>query len=214
MSKHILITGATRGIGFACTDRFAQAGWRITAVARSAKDLANLQANFPKTDLTIIPADLSTDAGIAAVPIQSYDVVLLNAATFIPGHLLTGEDVFTKLWALNGRGNHLLTRRLLPAMIAEGQGHLVVVGSLGTDYWPQHLTAYVATKYALRGLFLGWEAELSGTGILTTLVAPGATLTSSWDIEEPPADILSPEQVATTIFQAVEEKHTGRQIVQ
>ncbi len=211
MNRHILITGATRGIGRACLEAFAARGWRITALARSANDLQALRVAHPEAQLLTVSADLATTDGVASVPQAEYDVIILNAATFSPGQLLSSEqDVFSDLWALNGRGNHLLARRLLPAMIARNHGHLVVIGSLGTDYWPEHLTAYVATKYALRGLFLGWQAELARTNILTTLVAPGATLTSSWDNEEPPADILSPALVAEAVLRAVEQELTGR----
>ncbi len=214
MSKHVLITGATKGIGRACVDIFAQNNWRITAIARTADDLAALEAALPGASVITLAADLSTEAGVAAVPVLAYDAIILNAATFAPGQLLTGTpDAFTDLWALNVKGNHLMARRLLPALLAARQGHLLVVGSLGTDYWPAHLTAYVATKYALRGLFLGWQAELADTGIHTTLIAPGATLTASWEKEEPPADILPADYVAAAIFRAIQDQQTGRMVV-
>jgi short-subunit dehydrogenase len=103
---------------------------------------------------------------------------------------------------------------MLPALRKKGQGHLVVIGSLGTDYWPAHLTAYVATKYALRGLFHGWETELKESGVRTTLVAPGATLTSSWDNESPPAEILLPEQVAEFVWDVIRDRREGRLLLE
>jgi NAD(P)-dependent dehydrogenase (short-subunit alcohol dehydrogenase family) len=128
--------------------------------------------------------------------------------------LLRGDDQFERLWKLNVRANHRLVRRILPLLRKKEQGHLVVIGSLGTDYWPAHLTAYVATKYALRGLFLGWETELKDSGIRTTLVAPGATLTSSWDNEEPPSEILMPEQVAEFIGGVIRDGREGRLLIE
>lgn len=210
MTGHVLITGATKGIGRACAAHFAAEGWSITAVARSVKDLNNLQEDFPGADILPVVADLATESGIASVPQHAYDVVVLNAATFAPGGLLGEADVFTSLWALNVQGNYRLARRLLPVLQQKRGGHLIVIGSLGTDYWPEHLTAYVATKYALRGLFMGWASELAGSGVLTTLVAPGATLTSSWDGETPPPGILPPERVAETIWSVVMNGTEGR----
>ncbi|MEM1357248.1 MAG: SDR family oxidoreductase [Bacteroidota bacterium] len=217
MIPRILITGATRGIGRACAERFAAAGWAVTAVARKNADLSAMAADWQDQGWTspeTVVADLATDAGIVEVPMLAYDVILLNAGAYAPGGLLAaGEDVFTKVFALNVRANHLLARRLVPAMVKRREGHLVVIGSTGTDNWKTHMTAYVASKYALRGLFLGWEAELVSSGVLATLVAPGATLTSSWAGEKPPKDILPPEAVAQKVWEVVAQGIKGRVVV-
>lgn len=210
MSGHVLITGATKGIGRACAERFANQGWQVTAVARSEKDLAQLAQAFPHGRIISVVADLATEEGITAIPSRFYDVVVLNAATFRPGGLLGEQDIFRDLWKVNVEANHLLARQLLPFMQQNRKGHLVIVGSLGTDYWPAHLTAYVATKFALRGLFQGWASELAGSGVKAALVAPGATLTSSWADEVPPPDILAPERVAEVIWEAVQSGKEGR----
>lgn len=216
-APRVLITGATKGIGRACAAAFAGSGYAVTAVARTAADLTAMrsawQERFAATELTTVIADLTRTEGIAAVPTAAYDVVLLNAAAFAPGRLLDADDRFGDLLGLNVLGNHRLARRLLPEMTRRGCGHLVVIGSTGTDHWKGHLTAYVATKYALRGLFLGWERDLAGSGVLATLVAPGATLTASWDDETPPPGILMPDTVAEVVLRAVREKITGRIVV-
>ena len=206
--KEVLITGATKGIGRACAEVFLNGGWRVTAVARTKEDLEELGR---RENVLTIQADLGTEAGVAAVPVRAYDVVLFNAAAYAPGNLLAaGRDVFAELYPLNILGNHRLARRLLPTLMAGGRGHLVVIGSTGTDNWKGHMTAYVATKYALRGLFLGWREELAPTRVRCTLVAPGATLTSSWDGEEPPPDILAPEAVAAEVWRVVRDGVEGR----
>ena len=210
MRKHVLITGATKGIGRACAALFAAQGWQITAVARTAADLEAMEKSFPTGQLKTVAADLGTKAGVEAIPVRAYDVVLLNAAAFAPGPLLGDEDIYGQLWDVNVGANHKLARRILPAMIKHGSGHLVVIGSRGTDFQPAHLTAYVATKYALRGLFQGWAKELENTGVKASLVAPGATLTASWTNEEPPADILAPETVAEVVWACVREDVEGR----
>lgn len=215
MNKQVLITGATKGIGRACAEAFARAGYSVTAVARTVADLEQMrndwQQSFPTGDLRTITADLALPEGISAVPVTAYDVVVLNAAAFAPGRLLAkDQDHFTAMFDLNVLGNHRLARLLLPAMTERGRGHLIVIGSTGTDHWKGHMTAYVATKYALRGLFLGWEKDLAGSGVLSTLVAPGATLTASWDNEIPPPDILAPETVAEVVLNAVRKEITGR----
>lgn len=211
MSKHVLITGGSRGIGRACASRFLAAGWQVTVVARGQPGLQRLKTDFPGQQLTTVAADLATAAGRDRLPETVFDVVILNAAAFRPGALLTGDDVFGELWPTNVMTNHFLARTLVQRMLNNRvAGHLVVVGSLGTDYWPDHLTAYVATKYALRGLFLAWQRELAQTTIKCTLVAPAATLTSSWDGETPPPGILAADTVAEVIFATVSNGTEGR----
>ncbi|OAV43547.1 SDR family oxidoreductase [Lewinella sp. 4G2] len=208
MSKTVLITGGTRGIGRACAEAFLAADYAVTIVARSSAALTEMATQL---GVFTIAADLSKETGVAAVPIRPYDVVVLNAAAFAPGTLLDAEsDTFTELLPLNVLANHHLARRLLPEMIAQNDGHLIVIGSTGTDNWKGHMTAYVANKYALRGLFYGWQQELALSQVRCTLVAPGATLTSSWDNEEVPEGILMPEEVAGVVLGVVEKGEEGR----
>jgi short-subunit dehydrogenase len=75
------------------------------------------------------------------------------------------------------------------------------------------MTAYGVTKKMLRALYEGWETELSGSGVRATLIAPGATLTSSWENETPPPRILQPAEVAELTYRAVTEGLTGRLVI-
>ncbi|NJB87448.1 short-subunit dehydrogenase [Lewinella marina] len=199
-----IITGASRGIGRACAETFAVAGYRVTAVARTEAQLRELQRSHPTVEPLV--ADLTV-----SVPTGIYDVVILNAGYYAPGGLLDpGRDVFGESWELNVMANHRLARALLPPLLERGHGHLVVIGSSATDDTSAHMTAYGATKKCLRILYEGWERELKGSGVRTTLVAPGATLTSSWAEETPPPNILQPAAVAELVLRCVTEGLTGR----
>lgn len=158
----------------------------------------------------MVVADLNESPDLSG----EYDVVILNAGYYAPGGLLDRErDVFSESWRLNVVANHHAARQLLPAMIARGSGHLVVIGSTATDDPSPHMTAYAATKKALRGLFDGWTQELAGSGVRTTLIAPGATLTSSWEGETPPPRILAATSVADLVYRTVTEGLTGRLVL-
>ena len=209
MSRTVLITGGTHGIGRACAERFHTSGWAVTVIARTEADLTALEKQLP--GLRTVAADLATEAGVNAVPSAAYDALIFNAAAFRPGPILAPEqDLFEQLLPLNVLAHHRLARRLLPELVRRGSGHLVVVGSTGTDNWHANMTAYVATKYALRGLFHAWQTDLASTPVRCTLVAPGATLTRSWDGEPPPPGILQPTYVADEIYRAVREGRGGR----
>ena len=206
----MLITGASRGIGRACAERFARAGgYAISALARHEDALHALQRDYPAS-ITPLVLDLTAPFTLS----HAYDIVVLNAGTYTPGGLLDPQrDVFTELLALNVLANHRIARQLLPALRSRDHGHLIVIGSVATDDTPEHMTAYATTKKALRALFEGWEQELAGSGVRTTLIAPGATLTSSWDDEAPPPRILQPDQVAELVQRAVTEGLTGRWVL-
>ena len=204
---HILITGASRGIGRACAERFARAGHEVTAVARTEAELRTLAAAFPNLQYRI--ADLRTET-----PGGRYDAVILNAGVYAPGSLLDpARDVFAESWELNVLANHRLARALLPPMIRAGRGHLLVIGSTATDAAAPHMTAYAATKKALRGLWEGWQQDLAGTGVRTALLAPGATVTSSWKNEDPPPHALTASAVAERAYTIVTEGLEGRHVL-
>lgn len=199
-----IVTGASRGIGRACAEIFAAAGYRVTAVARSEPLLRELQHSHPQVHPLV--ADLTR-----TTPTGTYDVVILNAGWYAPGGLLdVSRDVFGESWELNVMANHRLARALLPPLIERGRGHLVVIGSSATEDAPDHMTAYAASKKCLRILYEGWERELRGSGVRSTLIAPGATLTSSWEGETPPPHILQPAAVADLVYRSVVEGRTGR----
>ncbi|CAH1001353.1 putative oxidoreductase [Neolewinella maritima] len=201
----VLVTGASRGIGRACAEAFAQAGHTVTAVARTGDQLASLKAACGE-HVEVLVADLTEDLQLTG----TYDVVVLNAAYFAPGGLLDTRDVFGESFTLNVLANHRLARQLLPAMRDRKSGHLLVIGSTSTDDTSPHMTAYAATKKALRALYEGWEQELIGSGVRTTLIAPGATLTSSWDGQELPPRMLAAAEVAALVYRAVTQGLTGR----
>ncbi len=204
---NVLITGASRGIGRACAEKFASEGHHVVAVARSEDQLKDLAANHHGVEARVADLRVETISG-------NYDVLVLNAGYYAPGTLIDPtRDVFAEAWQLNVMANHRLVRSLIPGMIRRGSGHLVVIGSTSTDDTSANMTAYAATKKALRGLWEGWVEDLGGTGVRTTLVAPGATLTSSWANENPPPRILQAEEVADLVYQVVAEGLTGRKVI-
>ena len=203
----ILITGASRGIGRACAERFAAAGHAVTALARTEAELRTLARDYPTLRYQV--ADLRTET-----PAELYDAVILNAGVYAPGTLLDPtRDVFADSWELNVLANHRLARALLPAMVQRGRGHLLVIGSTATDATAPHMTAYAATKKALRGLWEGWQLDLAGTGVRTALLAPGPTVTSSWKNEDPPPHALAPAAVAERAYTIVTEGLEGRHVI-
>ncbi|PSR13123.1 MAG: hypothetical protein DA408_09295 [Bacteroidetes bacterium] len=211
----IAISGGSRGIGRAIAEVFGQQGYTVFVAARTPAQLQALAAGWPATcptsRLVTFCADLATEAGCLAwaahidSQVSSLQVLVHNLGQFAPGDLLTGPPPqLAHFFATNVFSAHYLTQALLGRLREARPGHLVTIGSVATTDWPAPLHAYALSKYALEAWHRGVRKELAGTAVKTTLVRPGATLTSSWDgIAVDPATLLTPERVAQVVAQVV-----------
>lgn len=174
---HVLVTGASRGLGAGLAREFAARGARLTLVARSSGPLGELATELGGTAITADLTDAADREGlIARVEEQSgpVDVLVNNAgidatATFTS---FTAHEL-TALVTLNLLAPMELCRQVLPGMIERGRGHLLALSSLaGTAILPG-LVPYSATKSGLTHFTAGLRAELRGLPIGTTVVEVG-----------------------------------------
>lgn len=182
---HVLITGGSRGIGAAMAREFAKAGARISLTARTTEAIEQLALEFGGKAFTadlLDPASVDTliaDVERAAGPI---DVLVNNAG--LEGHAWfhdSDSELNRRIIHLNLEAPIVLTRNVLPGMIERGRGHLVFTSSLaGTGGFPG-LSVYGATKAGLTNFVAALRIEIAGTGINTTVVAPGPVDTDMWD---------------------------------
>lgn len=138
MSKTVLITGATAGIGYATAQDLAARGYEVILHGRTAAKAAvaakQLQEEQPTANLRTVHADLSqlqeirrmAEEVLASTP--RLDVLINNAGVWNSHQELTAEGV-EKTFAVNHLGYFLLTHLLLPALRAAGQSRVVCVAS-------------------------------------------------------------------------------------
>lgn len=165
--RTILITGASRGLGRALTEAYAQAGHRLAATVRREKDATALQ-EAARAKLLVGLADVSDGKALEefARRVESHwgtpDLVLANAG-FLPGpgpFLEQDEATWRKSLEANVMGTVNLFRACLPGMLKAGRGTLVAFSSgAGVRGFPG-LTGYCASKFALEGLVQALAAEL------------------------------------------------------
>ena len=177
MTRSLLITGCSSGIGLDAARRLTARGWRVLATCRREEDCARLAAE----GLESLPLDLASPDSIAGAVGQvlartggRLDALFNNAAFAIPGAL---EDLpraaLREIFETNLFGTHELTARVIPAMRAQGAGRIVTCSSvLGFAALPWR-GAYVATKFALEGMTDVLRREMAGTGIHVSLIEPG-----------------------------------------
>lgn len=168
-AKRVLITGASKGIGRAVSDRLAASGDEPVGLARTRPD--GFPGEFYAVDLT---DQIATDAALQRVLRDGrVDAVINNVAVARFGRIgsIDLDDLFTT-YDLNVRTAVQVVQAALPGMLAAGWGRIVNVTSM-TTLGTAERTPYAATKAALEACTRIWAGELAQSGITVNAVAPG-----------------------------------------
>jgi NAD(P)-dependent dehydrogenase (short-subunit alcohol dehydrogenase family) len=174
----VLITGGSSGIGLATVRRLADAGHQVFYASRkpAAVPLA--------AEVTHVPLDLADpqacDAAVQSVldAAGRLDVLVNNAGTAVLAPLEEGGDVEAhRTFEVNVFGPMRLIRAALPVMRAQGGGRIINVTSVNDIALAPFGGWYSASKAAMAGLSMVLGAELQGSGIFVTVVAPGLFVT-------------------------------------
>jgi 3-hydroxy acid dehydrogenase / malonic semialdehyde reductase len=183
-NKLALITGASAGIGEATARRFASDGCNLALWARRADKLAELANALRKEHGVQVSTDIVDVRDRAAVNdaaqrmVQDVGIphILVNSAGLASGmaNLQDGDpDDWDLMLDTNVKGLLLVTRAVLPRMIAEGRGHIVNMGSAAGHMTYPKGNVYNASKYAVRALNEAMSLDLLGTPIRVSSVDPG-----------------------------------------
>lgn len=184
------VTGATSGIGHVFAQRLAAQGYDLLLIARDATRLAGVCNELSKThgiQAAPIAADLSTDADIARVAERlagdaRVDMLVSNAGFGTRGTILTSDaDGQARMLRLHVQCTHMLTRAVLPAMVARGRGTVIVVASVASWAPTPGNVNYNATKAYQRMYCEALATELAGSGVVVQALCPGFTYTEFHD---------------------------------
>jgi NADP-dependent 3-hydroxy acid dehydrogenase YdfG len=158
------------------------------------------------------PSAIATAAGEIRRDEGVPDIVVNNAGTFpLASISATSVDDFAATLAVNLTGPFALVRAFIGDMAGRGSGHIVTIGSIADRNIFAENGAYAASKFGLRALHEVMRCELRGSGVRTTLVAPGPVDTHIWDEIDPDhrpgftprRDMLGADDVARAIVFAV-----------
>lgn len=213
-----LVTGASRGIGFAIARALLDAGVRVAVISRSADALRDIE-QASRNRATVIACDVTDANAVAAAAERTQrefggapDILVNNAGAFELAPVdRIDPAIFTATLATNLVAPFLFVRSLLPGMRARARGHIVTIGSVADRAVFPENGAYAASKHGVRALHEVLRLELRGTGIRATLVSPGPVDTALWDVVDPDnragftprAAMLRPEAVAAAVLYAV-----------
>lgn len=197
-----IVTGASRGIGRAIAERIADR-YRIIAAARSRDELESLARAIAQRGGECRPlvVDLADPAAIAdAFRDVAADVLVNNAGivTLKPFLELTAAE-WHQMVDVNLNAIYHVTRAVLPGMMQRGEGHVMMIGSIGGRSAFVGGTCYGATKHALMGLSESLMLEVRDSGVKVSLVMPGSVATEVFTDGRDTSWMLMPEDVAESV---------------
>ena len=212
-SRIALVTGASRGIGYATARALAKAGAHVVAVARTQGGLEELDDEIRKGGgaATLVPLNLTDFDGIARLGAALHerhgklDILVGNAGVAGPSSPLGHIELkpWSDVMAINVSANFQLIRCMEPLLKRSDAGRAVFVTSGAASKASAYLGPYAASKAALETLVRVWARETAGTAVRVNLFNPGPIRTRMRAIVFPGEDPLTldtPDQAAELIL--------------
>jgi len=176
MNRHIVITGASSGIGAACARQFAAAGDRLSLGARRSDRLRDVAPGAFCHALDVTSAGSVERFVAAAIAANGPIDVLINNAGLARGVETIAEGTgaaWREMIETNVLGLLEVTRRVLPHMVQNKKGHVVVIGSIAGHKAYVGGGVYCGSKRALQPICEAMRMETLGSGVRVTSVDPG-----------------------------------------
>ena len=176
--KVALVTGAGRGIGRAIAISLAKSGCHVHLTARSVLQLAEVQQELRDIgdSAVAIQADLTRDDELRSLvdSCGAVDFLINNAGWGKRAPVVKGNiDDWDRMFRVNLRAPMILAKRLLPKMIAKGEGAVINIGSVSGKTGEANGAAYAASKFGLIGFTQSLYEEVREHGIKVAVILPG-----------------------------------------
>ena len=199
--KVAVITGGSRGIGFATAEAFLREGAAViigaSSPASAEKAVAKLKEKYPDAKVGGISPSLSSLEDVRSAfrgVVETYGSIdiLVNNAGVSESTPFTNytEETYDKVMDLNVKGVFNATRAAVDYMVEQGQGVILSTSSMVSKYGQPSGMAYPTSKFAVNGLTLSLARELGPKGIRVNAVAPGITETDM--MKAVPKEVIDP----------------------
>ena len=217
MSKRAIITGGSAGIGLETAKKFYINGFDVTLCARNQEnldrakqELEQLPSTGDSQEVRAIQADFLKERDVdrfaseILASSETIDVLVHNAGIFLPGDLVGEQNLqaMRDMMEVNFFSAYHLNQLLLPKMIEQGHGHIILMSSIaGLAAYPAG-SMYTISKFALTGFAKALRLETQDKNIRVSAIYPGATWTRSWSESGLDEERLMPaEDIAQLVFE-------------
>lgn len=204
-----IVTGASSGIGAATARRLAAEGFDVVVAARRRDRLDELCAEIGARAVTLDVTSAESVAELAAAVPEA--AVLVNNAGGAVGMEPIAEadpDDWRAMYEVNVIGTLRVTQALLPALIASGQGHVVVIGSTAGRIVYEGGAGYTAAKHGVAAFTETLRLELCGQPVRVTEIAPGMVATEEFSVKRFRGDAAR----AAKVYEGVDQPLTADDI--
>jgi 3-oxoacyl-[acyl-carrier protein] reductase len=185
--KAALVVGGGRGIGYAISERFIDAGARVCIVGQNQDSVAEALAKLERSGRTVVgaaaeitdPAAVASAHDAAKAEIGEIDILVVTAGIVGPSAPVWRYDLetFERVVAVNFMGTVHWLRTVLPGMCERGRGSVVTFASVAGKEGNPNQSAYCAAKAAVMALTKSTAKEVVGHGVRVNCVAPGIVAT-------------------------------------
>ena len=212
--KIAVVTGAASGIGLASSETMMRAGATVVMVDRNAKALATLTKKWGGKAIAQVTDLLNSESCAAMIPeilekTGRIDILYCNAGSYIGGELVDTDAVsIDRMLNLNVNAVIKNVQSVLPHMIEQGGGDIIVTSSLAGRSAIKHEPVYSASKFAITCFTQTTRRQVNKHGIRVAQVSPGpviSALLDDWPTEKLEAAkqagaLIDPSEVAESVL--------------
>jgi ribitol 2-dehydrogenase len=188
VGRSIIVTGASSGIGKAIAKLLAANGARLTVAARSFDRLQSLAQEIDANPVVCDVTSLDSVKKMVEAALRHngrIDALFANAGIYLSGDVADGlPGEWSHLIDVNVKGVMNSIHAVLPAMLAQGSGDILVCSSISGHQAIHWEPVYSASKYAVQSFVHGLRRQLLAKGIRVGAVAPGMVLNELWGIHD------------------------------
>jgi len=214
--KTALVTGASRGIGFAIARKLGLMGAKVAICARNSGKLEDAAARLRNDGVEMLAAtaDVASAAEIASLvtkaekSLGSIEILVNNAGIGYFGHVQEADEKnWDSVLDTNLKSVFLLSKAVAPGMIERRTGHIINIGSLAGKNAFKNGSIYCASKWGLMGLTECMAEDLREYGVRVSVICPGSVATEfgSPASKKNPQKMLQPDDIAHAVEMLVSQ---------
>jgi NADP-dependent 3-hydroxy acid dehydrogenase YdfG len=208
--KISVVTGVSKGIGKATVEALLAKGSVVAGWGRTRPDLSHANFHFYETDVRDFDSVKSSFEKTTKALGEDISILINNAGLGFEGNF---EDMDTKQWhamfETNVDGTFYCSKLVVPKMKQNDEGHIINISSIAGNTGIPGMSAYCATKHAIRGLSQSMYKELRNFGIKVSCIYPGSVKTNFFDAIDSVTindNMMMPEDIASTIIHCLESQ--------